>query len=287
VGDFGRTAALRFCELLSNIERDRILAVLPRGAPFYDEYRRIGLALVGDLRFIKADALAPFRDSGVWLDDSVLIGFDRGLLVEAVSKRIGVLAFHAMSAAVQRGCRRVQVLMPCNTLATAAWSLEEQFATAESIATMVREVQPRSPADLESVANRIAGEVDLVFPSVPESVVGAVDRAGGRVVLPLGTVGVAEAYREAAKRLNSPVQVVEVAPSRQASVLAAIQEGISDVAEGRQRGRELLDAVAAEECRVHGSELIVVEACTDLDYGIGLSSTKCYAEAVVTNAYET
>lgn len=265
LGDFGRDATLRFCASLSRLERRHLTAELPSGAPFFDEYRRLTLAIVGDLPFVKAPVLRDFARRGTPLDDRVLVGFPGGPEPADVEQRLAVLALEAMAGPLQRGVRRVTVLLPCNTLAPVSWALEERFAADETIAAAV------------------AG-VDLSFPTVPEAVIAEATAQGSRAVMPLGTHGIEETYRRAARRLGAGLDVVGPDPGGEGVVLEAIGAAI----EGGNRRAHAHDALQGlvDDARTrHGGGLVAVEACTDLDYGVGLDSNDAYARAVIDATY--
>ena len=88
VGDFGRDAGIRFCQLVAREERRTIVGDLG-GHRFYDEHRPISLHLVGDLRFAKAELLSRWKGP---LDDRVLVGFPGGPTLASVIPALGVLA---------------------------------------------------------------------------------------------------------------------------------------------------------------------------------------------------
>ena len=64
LGDFGRDAGLQLAAGLSRAERGTIRDLVGPELPFFDEYRRIAIALVGDLPFAKAEPLAGFAARG-------------------------------------------------------------------------------------------------------------------------------------------------------------------------------------------------------------------------------
>lgn len=265
LGDFGRGAALRFCASLARAERSCLVRRLPAEAPFFDEYRRMTLALVGDLPFVKARVLERFARSGEFLDGRVLVGFPGGPEPRDVQERLAVLALEAMTGPLKRGVRRVEVLLPCNTLAPVSWALQERFAADEALARAVEGAR-------------------LSFPTVPEAVLEAAKVAGGQAVLPLGTRGIDETYREAARRLGSDVEVVAADARQEGTVLEAIGAAIEGGARRQRAHRSLTELVDEARGRL-GEGLVAVEACTDLDYGVGMDSNAAYARAVVDSIY--
>jgi aspartate/glutamate racemase len=99
-------------------------------------------------------------------------------------------------------------------------------------------------------------------------------------------VKIVETYRQQASRLDSQVSIVGLGDQDQRVVLDAIQGCITG-GEIREQRRGALDALVSRLQAEHGQGLAVVEACTDLDYWLGLDSNVAYAEAVVQRIYES
>jgi len=265
LGDFGRDAALRFCASLSRLERRHLTRELPSAAPFFDEYRRLTLAIVGDLPFVKAPVLEGFSRRGEALDERVLVGFPGGPDPDEVEQRLAVLAMEAMAGPLQRGVRRVTVLLPCNTLAPVSWALQERFAS-------------------DPILGAALTGVDVSFPTVPEAVLADAAARGCRAVLPLGTHGIDQTYRRAARRLGVDLDVAVPEADEEQTVLEAIGAAIEGGGR-RRRASDAMEGLVAAARRRLGEDLVAVEACTDLDYGVGLDSNLTYAQAVVDAAY--
>jgi hypothetical protein len=286
LSEFGRDAALRFCATLADLERQRIVDL--GGTPFFDEYRRLTLALVGDLPFVKAPTLAPYRERGARLDESVLVGFPDGLPLERVAPRLGLLALEAMRGPVARGVERVFVLLPCNTLAGASRLMAEGFASEEALLALITRALPGRPAladELQQSCRGLLDRAELCFPTVPSAVIRAAEQIGGEALMPLGTVGILETYRAALLRCGSRLELVPPDGAGQQVVLEAIQASIAGDPAARGRARQSLERLVARAQEEHGDGIIVVEACTDLDYHVGLSSATAYAASVVDRVY--
>lgn len=284
LGDFGREAAIRFCARFAEAERAAIAAQLPGDAPFFDEYRRATLALVGDLPFAKAPALAAARAGAGLLDERVLVGFPGGLSLADVIPRLGALALEAMAGPLQRDIRQVMVLLPCNTLAPASWQLEERFADPARLHAMLQEAGLDPSAALLSTIERLGAGVELSFPTVPEAVVRHAAHSGASTLLPLGTTDIAALYADACRRLGSPLEVAELREAWHQVALDAIGASIEGGAR-RQRAHQALEQLALQARDAYGADLAIVEACTDLDYGVGLDSNGLYAAHAVEQIY--
>jgi hypothetical protein len=278
LGDFGRDAGIRFCAAIATHERDRIASQLPGGAVFFDEYRRLAMTLVGDVRYVKAPWLEAARE---WLDGRILVGFPDGLTIEQVVPRLAGLALAAMAGPAGRGAREITLALPCNTLAPAAWALGEMLGAPESLeATLARAQVTLDEAGAVSLRALGRGlRVDV--PTVPEAVLGSLDDSV-ETLLPLGTTGIAALYREAAARCQSRVRVVDPEPDWQRSALLAISAA---VAGERSAGHDALSRIDRAAREVYGESLVVVEACTDLDFGVGLDSNGVFARSIVEMAY--
>lgn len=285
LGDFGRDAALRFCSRLAAAERARVRAELGPETLFFDEHRLMTLCLVGDLQYIKREALAAYRRDGRPLDNELLVGFPGGPRPAGVTARLGVLALEALQGPFRRGLRRALVLLPCNTLAPTAWSLEERLG-AEASRTGLELLDEAGAAPWAGLAELLAaieaGTLELRFPTVPDAVLRLAALRGAAAVQPWGTEDIEAVYREAAARSGSPVRCATVSDGGRAVVLEAIKAAIDGSADRRAAaliGLEAL-AAAAEEDRA-----LAVEACTDLDYARGLDSLGAYVELVVDLVY--
>ena len=280
LGDFGRDAAIRFCASLARAERRHLGTRLPAGAPFFDEYRRMTLALVGDLPFVKQRVLRRFGDGA--LDERVLVGFPGGPTPREVESRLSATAAEAAAGPVGRGVRRVQVLLPCNTLAPVSWAMEKRFSQVETLLDALRRSGLGDHA--AAVARTLVEQVQPTFPSVLDAVLREAERRHCSVLLPLGTVGIAEVYRRAARRLGSAVRIAELDDDDRDTVLESIGAAI-ERGPRRDAARQGLEQLVSDARARHGDGLLAVEACTDLDYGIGLDSNEVYASEAVRWVY--
>ena len=226
LSDFGRHAALRFANELARAERQRIKRALPAGAAFFDEYRRIGIALRGEVRHVKEPFIAAFRDAGKPLDTSVKVGFSGGLQPKDIEARLGHLCLEAMRGPVMRGVRRVKVLLPSDSLAQVNWSLAKRFSTVDGVMDLLEEAgAPPDPARKDLCA-RLIDEVDLAFPTVPEAVVQTAAAEGHSILLALGTRRIRKIYKEAVKRLGLSLEVRKLSKEDRRLVMRAIQAAL-------------------------------------------------------------
>lgn len=289
LSDFGRDATLRFCALLAESEREWLKAQLPHGAKFFDEHRRMTLSVVGDLPFAKAPTLERYVSEGKPLDDGVLIGFPGGPPLESVTARLGVLVLEAMAGPLRRGCRRAVVLLPCNTLAPTSWALEELFREPSRLEGMVRDAGLAPWPELKATVEILAtGEVDMCFPTVPGAVAELAAMGGAGTIVPWGTESICEVYAEALSRAgHESIRCAGVEESERPIVLKAIRAAIDGALAGRQDAKEELSQLARQiQDRTSGGVLIV-EACTDLDYGVGLDSVAALADVTIREVYES
>jgi hypothetical protein len=283
VGDFSREATLRFWTHVSALEYRHIRSMLPPGSAFYDEYRRITYCLLGDLPFIKQSGLRT-RQTGL-LDDRILIGFPGGITINDVLPRVGLLIFHALWGPSQRDIRNVWVMFPCNTLAPLCWELEKIFHSPEDILEMVA-AAGCGIGDAERIlADKIVERIQPVFPTIPEAVIEYVWACEKSALIPLGTLDIVQTYTEALRRLRYPLQLIAPDPHQQAVVLQSIKSCICAEAGERKTAKIALSQIVDQLIRIHGNEVAVIQACTDLTCGIGLDSNAIFAESMVKSIY--
>ncbi len=286
VGDFGRDATLRFLQAVSRQERARITERLPAGVPFFDEHRQMTLAVTGDLPFVKAPALDDVDWATTVFDERVLVGFPGGPTALDVAPRLGALALEAMVGPALRSEGPVLLLIPCNTLAPASWWIANQLTLPEAAVAMFRAGggSTRLLPVIEEVASALAPRVRTITP--PEGALREAHRLGATSVTPLGTDHIDEIYREAADRMSHLVAVESPRQEWRAVASEAIVAAIDGDDTQRRRSAERLEGVARQARRAHGEGHLIIEACTDLDYGVGLDSNDAYAREVVRAIYD-
>lgn len=285
LGDFGRAATVRFAAGLSEEERIYLVERLPAGTTFYDEHRRVSVAMHGDLRFVKERYVSAYLEAGEPFDDRILVGFPGGLTTEQVEDRMGIMALEAMSGAVRRGVRDLMVLIPCNTLAPVSWSLAGRFSFEEGIIEMLDEGGCGDRGDLRELAPLISRECRIVFPTVPEAVVERAHEAGASTLVPLGTERIVGIYEEAIERSEFDMTLAAVPKEDHAKVLRAITDAIDASPAAWEESRRALEEIERKMRRDAGEDVAVVSACTDLDYGVGIDSEREYAKYGVQLAY--
>lgn len=283
IGDFGRDAAIRFCTDLARAERAAIRTLLPEEVLFYDEYRRFLLTLIGDLQFTKREALANYQSSGRWFDEEVLVGFPKGPSPESVTTRLGVLALEGLDGPLRRGVRRACVFLPCNTLAPVSWALEERFSTEKGILELLADagLEPWRGCH-ELIETIVDDNLELSFPTVPDAVIAEARRRDIDRVAPLGTTGIVDVYRESLRRGGAPCQCHAPNTAEQQIVRQAIVTAIDGTEKSRARSLAELNELSRD---LEKEGCLVVEACTDLDYGVGLDSVEAYVNAAIRNVY--
>jgi hypothetical protein len=282
VSDFGRDAGIRFAQILAFEERRRIIEILGQGVPFFDEYRRITMVLTGDLPFVKERALLDAGDGP--LDETLLVGFKGGVTLDEVVPRLGMLALEAMLGPVIRGMYDIMVLLPCNTLAPASQALEEAFVSVEGVTLLLESGGLEIPSWFELLAKHW----DLLsfrFPTVPEAVHKWAGDSGYNAILPLGTLGIDAKYATEGDRHLSKVLVQSPSLHQQQVVLQAIESAIDGTPSKRELSKVALLKVKTLLENDAKNHVCLIEACTDLDYGVGKDSNAIYAFHTVLQVY--
>lgn len=279
VGDFGREASTRYLALLAEEERmflSRLLAT--HDLPFLDEYRRIMFGHVGDVDFLKHATVRRVWSEQGHLTDEVLVAVKAHEVPADMVARFACVIHDEAVLAVRRGHGHVRVALPCNALSE---TLGEAVRVAGDHAAF--------KAAAESVEYEpISGDAvrGLTAHGVVHSTIRQLARTGmldGRPFVVLGAAMANEQYL----RLGSPrgMHLLALTAAQQSlideAVLACIDGGEANLSAARQAiERDILTPLR----RIHPG-LVVLEACTDFDFGLGLDSVRLMARQMVFDCY--
>jgi hypothetical protein len=282
LSDFGRVATLRLLNEVAGIERDIVRRLTGHDRDFYDEYRRIMFTCVGDIGYIKSDAIRGYTDRSLPLDRNVLFGVgDTPIPTDAVSAIADVLT-GPISDAVERGYHQLRIVIPCNTLA-------------EIDHELVRLLDKRLPGisvahyETPLTTSTLPGP-QVVLYSVPRVVLGHLldHRTTSRQInlVLIGTAAARSAYQAAIDETGlQNVRVVDCTPDQQILmdrlVAASIDGDQSEVASLV----ETLESLIIRAQYVDRGSFMVIQASTDLSIGLGTESLKVYARQLVLDAY--
>jgi aspartate/glutamate racemase len=283
IGDFSREATFRFCSQVARFEREVIRAQLPQGASFYDEYRQIAMNVICDLSFIKA----PFLKgrSQQLLDDRVLVGFPQGIPAKALQAQVAVLVLQALMNASERGIQDVLVLFPCNTMAPICWDLASAFGDLQNIIELIDATDFDLSKERQQKVAHLISNMRLTFPTPPEAVIEYAVNRHLETILPLGTIGIVDVFRQALSRSDHHLELVRLDDDQQEVVLEAIKSGISADKQQSSPATHKLKTMIIQTQIQHRYGVAVVLACTDLINDFGIDSSQVYAEAVVRHVY--
>lgn len=279
IGDFGRAAAVNYLRIALSRARSLICNILSRAnLPFFDEYRRMMFCLVADIGFFKAELINKVVAHHGKLNEDVLIGLGAQLSLDVV-ERVGLCVLQQVEAAVSRGYQRLNVTLPCNGLAPLA----------EAVSQLLR-----SPVEVDRIKRKYGWHLDgALLPlnqinvcTVPATVVDQLTKTVQRpkpALLILGTQGVNKLYAALGAARDLAVYPLSVEQYR--IIDRAIVAAIGGKAHELETCRQLLTQHVIKPAMERQPKLVVVEACTDFDFGLGYSSLEILAEAMVLRAY--
>jgi hypothetical protein len=286
VSDFGRESSIEFVRSAAILER-RVARSFLSGPdePFFDEYRRLMFVLVGDLAYFKSTQIAAYLDSGV-LDRNILVGISDTSIPPDLIARIEESVLFQLEYALSRGYRHIRVVIPCNTLAPASASLQRLFGNRQELFARVYATEGCRPASVDPASVQTAQLEVLTVPAVVLDYIDEV-RPEGAGLLVLGTPATVTLYRQELANRASEARhsIVSLNSAEQQlindAVVASIDGDSSVVRQLRQRIES--DVVAVRRGR--SEDLVVIEACTDFDLGLGLGSRTLFMARLVSDAY--
>jgi hypothetical protein len=280
VGDFGRAAAIDYLRMVSERERTLIRERLASAnLPFFDEYRRIMFAALGDVAFYKKSLIDDVLRAEGHLSRQVLIGGGMTPVSREIVDRVATTVAQTALAALARGYERIRIAIPCNALSDLAVQIGDILQSPDNLDRLSArpELQLAEPHRLLSA--------DLAVRTVPEAVLRLISKESDTAprLLLLGAAGALAIYERMSETYG--VEILEIRPDEQELVDEAVVAAIGGEPSAVQRCRELLLRDVINPRREELGELTVVEACTDFSFGLGVSSLEMFAEDLVQSCY--
>jgi hypothetical protein len=237
---------------------------------------------LADVNYFKRDAIAASTSRKGFLEQDILLGVGFSPITAAFEKLLLGAITREAEAAVQRGHRRIRVLLPCNGLSVVYDAVTEGLS---SISLGV----PNTVGLMSRSSVTAFGNVDIRMHTVPESVIRSFV-SGARKdrfvhLLVLGTPGVNDIYKIAGRARD--IAILPLGQEDYALISEAIVGSIGGApAEIRRCRAEITEKIIRPRAKAFPS-LVVVEACTDFELGLGVSSLKVFAHTMVAEAYQS
>lgn len=274
IGDFGRRAAIRLLLFVEELERRILRLVLNDvGVPFYDEYRRISFSLVGDVRSLKDEIIRDAVLRRGELDDAVLIGVDGAPVPDLLLEKLVELCAYEAACAFDRGHRYVRVCFPCNTLSKAAKQVVNSLNSHSTLKRYLGSSGSFGMRELEAVT--------VVEANVRLLIEDGVDCGNG--VIALGTRLTNETYVDVFERHG--VRVLQLSEMQYAVIDDCVTASISGSEERLNKSREKLQRDVVGKLQERAPKALVLEACTDFEFRLGVNSLHNMARWMVRNTY--
>lgn len=282
VSDFGRDATLRYLSYFSDLEKNTILQYLEASADFFDEYRRVSICVIGNLGYVKEQALEYYYKNRLPFDNKVLVGFDSSFPYEELSNRIAKLVFYQINLAIQLGYSKIRVVIPCNTLSPVGWYMKDllnnKFESAKIFSFAAEK-------ELVFLKNKLKN-IDVLFLTIPEIVLDYIKQKNFHQIYILGTPDTLEIYQKAVLNSYPSIQIIIPSSEDQKVINNAILDSIDGRDEKIKNSRIIIDELIIRPTTKIYPGIKFVEACTDLNFGIGLNSTNLYVEKLVEEIYK-
>jgi hypothetical protein len=285
VGDFGRDATIEFVRQVALKEKQFIKGILEDNKlEFFDEYRRIMFAMLGDVRFYKELAIEESLLSKSYLTEDILIGVG-GItrMSQDFVDRVSFAVIQEVQAAIYRGHKNLRIMIPCNTLSDLAKHIGQIFCS-EIELKRISEKYNYKICELSKIMNP-----NLTVHTVPESVMRYFEtKKNGnekKHLLVLGTRGTNEIYRDLTNLYD--VAILPIDEQEQNLIDKAIVASIDGNQSKVNYYRQLLEKDVIRSRKSSVNELVVLEACTDFRLGLGYSSLDIFAEAMIADCYSS
>ena len=275
LGDFGREGTLRYFSEFSQAERQLLIESL-NGNPFFDEYRRVSVSIVGVLRQIKGQFLKAYDDDHRPLDNCILVGAEGGPDPEDVLPHIVQEMAPWVLTALQSQSGNVKLIIPCNTLAPLAEPLEQVFRDASEMEHMLKSNFKTVSDETLKALRVLASEAcrrDLSVPSIPSVVIAKYGQLLKPQVAVLGTHVAVSAYRKEVEKRQLSVEILDYTRICGKSFEQVIHDSITG------KGKLVLDGDFFDK-------YTVICACTDVEIQDAIDSTTVFANYIAACAYQ-
>lgn len=285
VSDFGRESSIEFLRSVAILEKRIIRSLLSDpNAAFFDEYRRIMFTLIGDIGYFK-QSLIERRGSKQFLDAGVLIGIGELQIPYEVGFRLTRAVLEQIVIGIEHGYDVIRVVIPCNTLSPFGSQLAVELGTPEGVLESV--TATLGSEHWNPLPNSRMRNVRIQVLTVPTTVLEHLHEKHGAQaeLLVLGTTSTRGIYVDAITHQGLDYFVIEPTPQAQELMNETVVASIDGDA---SRLRQLRQRLESEVVRPHlerDANVIIVEACTDFELSLGLSSRECFVQRIVRDAY--
>ncbi len=233
------------------------------------------------LPMIKEKQISNFYKSGNYINDSILIGFPDGMSINTAIEKLCVMLISFLQNKDNISTKKV-ITLPCNTLSPALLKIKEFVNDFDQITKLAeRHKLTITKRDVQHIVENDS----LEFVTVAEAVINYVTKNKYDFVLPLGTSGITNIYMNEISRTKSKIKLIEVSEKLQDFVFKTITASISNSeVEIKKQTQNIKNEIGIIKQQYKGS-IAIIEACTDLNMGIGIVSLKLYAEYIASSIY--
>jgi hypothetical protein len=267
VGDFGRTGTLRYFNEFSLAE-ERAIINKQHSTQFFDEQRIIGYSLVGLLRNIKEPYIRKFEDSFLPIDETILVGYSKGILPDEIISRILLVLEPWVNSALTTNPQKIRIVVPCNTLTSALIKVRDILNRIKNknIDTETKKKYFTSIDTFNSWQNALL-TLEIDIPTIPEILLSTSISDLKKIPL-IGTNSTIEIYNEVAKCKG--LKIIFYSPITESEFMQLLKNSIN----GNFNPNYLINYPSN-----------TINACTDLKIKSTIDSCQVFAESLVNEVY--
>jgi len=280
IGDFGRVATYEFCNKFVESEKQMIENILGHN-DFYDEYRKTMITVNSYLPLIKEEQINKLKTQSGFLDDSILIGFPDGMTIDDVINKFCVMLISFLLSSEQISKSKI-ITLPCNTLSPALIKIEEIFNNHDQLKKIIKN---NKISISEKEILYILNNKRIKYITVAEAVITHLTNKNYKYVLPLGTSDISKIYSYESSRSTKEIKVLSASKNLQKNVFSAIKACIKNSENEIEHFKHAIINEIKEYEQQYNSPVAIVEACTDLNLGIGYNSLNLYADYLAKHIY--
>ncbi|MBL7789361.1 MAG: hypothetical protein JNL75_05950 [Chitinophagales bacterium] len=280
ISDFGRKASIDFLRLLECIEREYITELIKENDMiFFDEYRRIMFELIGDVNFLKREHIDELNLKFGCINSEILIALGDTGISDLFQNKLFLRIVPSINAAINFGYKKIRIAIICNSLSDTILRMAEIFNSNELITLYFN----RNGLSLHPIEKILSTEIRAC--TVPEGVLDSCENRSYNNLLIMGTKETNNIYHTLNNnKYLSKFNIIYLDNEDYTNIEKWIINSISF----NQSIDSLIFEIKEKLIKKYEpsfQNLVLVEACTDFNLKIGVSSMEMFADFMVKDCY--
>jgi hypothetical protein len=280
ISDFGRQAAMDYLKLVERNERGIIKKILKEeNCEFYDEYRRIMFSVVADVNYFKRKKISEQYESQKKISSEILIGVGNSKMTNDFFKRVFLRVIDTLIPILKAGYKNIRIAIICNSLSPLVTRIVTKINSSVEMSKFLV-----SHGFTDKAIITLFGNANILARDVPHCVLRLLSLSSISLkVLILGVENAVCYYKKVA--VKSQLEIITLTKKEYQYIDKAVIASVDNTLKAKKEAKNILEKKIIHKYLKKDPTTIVVEACTDFNFGLGRNSLKCFAEFMALEPY--